>query len=98
MARAIKSVDISTIPELLRIAEEVHASGEPRLLRRDDEDLAVLMPAKKRRPGVPRGKPFTMSDPLWTIVGIGRSEGPTDVSANKHKYLAEAYLDLHDHE
>ena len=38
-----------------------------------------------------RGRPFTMDDPLWGIVGIGRSTGPTDVSENKHKYLADAY-------
>jgi len=31
-------------------------------------------------------------DPLWNIVGIGRSDGPGDVSENKYKYLAEAYL------
>lgn len=36
-------------------------------------------------------KPFTMDDPLWDIVGIGRSEGPTDVSENVDHYLAEAY-------
>ena len=34
---------------------------------------------------------ITFEDPLWRIVGIGRSEDPTDVAANKHQYLAEAY-------
>ncbi len=34
-------------------------------------------------------------DPLWRIVGIGESSGPTDVSVRKHDYLAEAYEDLH---
>lgn len=34
-------------------------------------------------------------DPLWRIVGIGESTGPTDVSRRKHDYLAEAYEDLH---
>ena len=41
-----------------------------------------------------RGKVFTKEDPLWHLVGIGRS-GQTDVSENKHKYVAEAYADLH---
>lgn len=36
--------DLSTSPELLRLAEEVHASGKPRTLRRDGEVLAVLLP------------------------------------------------------
>jgi hypothetical protein len=33
MATEIKAIDISSIPELARIAEEVQASGEPRLLQ-----------------------------------------------------------------
>lgn len=40
-------------------------------------------------------KPFTLDDPLWGLVGIARSDGPGDVSANKHKYLADAYLESH---
>ena len=54
------------------------------------------------RPVAPRselqGKPFTMDDPLWDIVGIGDSgpDSPTDVARNKHQYLAEAYADAHD--
>jgi hypothetical protein len=66
------------------------------VLRRDSEDLAVLTPVKAaRRPRVKKG-PFTSDDALWDIVGIGESEGPTDVSENKHRYLAEAYADTHE--
>lgn len=43
-------------------------------------------------PDGPLGKPFTFDDPLWDIVGIGRSEGPTDVARNKHKNLADAIV------
>ena len=53
MAGAVKSVEVSDVPELLRIAEEVQASGEPRVLRRRGEDLAVLSPlpsASRPRP------------------------------------------------
>jgi excisionase family DNA binding protein len=50
-------------------------------------------------PAEPLGKPFTRDDPLWDIVGIGRSEGPNDVARNKHKYFADAYLrEIHDPE
>jgi excisionase family DNA binding protein len=43
-------------------------------------------------------RPFTMEDSLWNIVGIGDSgpDGPRDVATNKHKYLADAYADLHE--
>ena len=48
---------------------------------------------RARKSAVRRGKPFTMNDPLWNLAGIGHSsEGPGDVSANKYKYLAKAYL------
>lgn len=45
----------------------------------------------KRKPAPSRGKPFTMEDPLWNIVGLVYSDGPGDVSEHKLKYLAEAY-------
>jgi hypothetical protein len=53
MSEAYKPIDISNDPELLKLAEEVHTTHEPHILRRDDEDLAVLMPAgpKRRRKG-----------------------------------------------
>jgi excisionase family DNA binding protein len=34
---------------------------------------------------------FSHTDSLWNIVGIAESAGPGDVSADKHKYLADAY-------
>lgn len=49
--RDLKAIDISNVPELLRIAEEVHTTHEPRLLRRDREDLAILMPARQTTKG-----------------------------------------------
>ena len=45
-----------------------------------------------QRPAEQQGRPFTMEDPFWKIVGIGASAGPTDVSTNKHKYLADASM------
>ena len=44
MTKELKPIDITNVPELLRIAEEVGATGEPRLLRKDHVDLAVVMP------------------------------------------------------
>lgn len=53
--RALRPINVSDVPELLRIAEEVRNSNEPRLLRRDDEDLAILVPvARLRRRRAPR--------------------------------------------
>ena len=54
--------------------------------------VAIETAKEARRSPLRKGKPITADDPLWQLIGIGRSEGPTDVSQNKHKYLAEAYL------
>lgn len=97
----IKSMDVSKIPDLLRIAEEVQSSGQTRVLERDGEELAILKPAKRasvasrarRKTGI-----ITKDDPLWNIVGMADRPGDpvSDVSENKHKYLAEAYADTHE--
>jgi hypothetical protein len=86
-------MDVADSAELLRLAEEVQASGRPRLLKRGDQPLALLTPVQptKARRRRPRSKPLDRSDPLFNIIGILHWEGPTDVSENKHSYLAEAY-------
>ncbi len=45
-----ESFDLNTSPEILRLAEEVRASGRPRALRRDGEVLAVILPVHTRKP------------------------------------------------
>ncbi len=53
MAHEHETIDISHNPDLLRLAEEVRASNTPRVLRRDNEDVAVVMPLSdgaKRKP------------------------------------------------
>ena len=37
-----------------------------------------------------RAKSFP-ADSLLKLAGIGQGDGPTDVSQNKHKYVADAY-------
>ncbi len=51
MAERSNTIDISDVPEILRLAEEVRRAGEPRILRKDGQDLAVLapLPQSKRR-------------------------------------------------
>jgi hypothetical protein len=86
-----KRIDISRMPELLTLVQEVRSTNEPAVLQQEREDLAILTPvtpvAKRRI----RGTPTSADDPLWKLIGIGHS-GTGDISENKHKYLAEAYL------
>lgn len=57
MTSELKPLDISAIPELARLVEEVRATNTPRVLRRDSEDVAILapiVPAAKRRARRPK--------------------------------------------
>ncbi len=45
MSRQIVPIDASNLPDLLKIAEEVHTTKTPRLIKRKGESLALLMPA-----------------------------------------------------
>ena len=83
--------DIHSLAELVHLAEEVHASKQPRVLTQGAEPLVIIQPAPPATSRQPRGRRLTKDDPLFGIIGIGHSEGPTDVSTNKHKYLSEAY-------
>jgi hypothetical protein len=91
MAKEPRHIDISSIPGLQKIVHEVRQTNEPSILREENEDVAMLTPLKPVTKRGVRGKPTTADDPLWKLVGIGHS-GKGDVSENKHKYLAEAYL------
>jgi hypothetical protein len=41
--------DITNMPDLVRIAEEVDVTKKPRELRRDNTPLAILTPVKKQQ-------------------------------------------------
>ena len=90
MKAAIKPLEVSHAPELLRLAQEVQMSGQPYVLKNQGEEVALLTPLKVSRRTRKSGL-VTLQDALWNIVGIGASDGPTDTSINKHRYLAEAY-------
>jgi hypothetical protein len=89
--KAPKRIDISHMPELLSMAQEVRSTNESRILQQDSEDVAMLTPITPVAKRSIRGQPTSADDPLWKLVGIGHS-GKGDISENKHKYLAEAYL------
>jgi hypothetical protein len=91
MAKEPKRIDISRMPELLHLAQEVRSTNEPRILQQESEDVAMLTPLTPVAKGSVRGQPTSADDPLWKLIGIGHS-GKGDISENKHKYLAEAYL------
>ena len=89
MTREAQPLDVSQNPALLAFAREVKRSGMPRLLRADGEALVRVSPiraaARSRK-----GERTSADDPIWNIVGMGRSEGgPSDVSEHVDEFLAE---------
>ena len=48
MTRDDPSMDISHMPDLLRLARQVHGTGNALRLRAGHEELAVLMPPRRR--------------------------------------------------
>jgi hypothetical protein len=61
MTRHATPLDISAMPEVARLAEEVARTGQARVLRTDDQDVAILSPARPA-PRRRRRKPVTQAD------------------------------------
>ena len=89
MTSELQPIDISTIPELAQLADEVRRTRRRRRLQQDQEDVAMLVPAVPAKR--PRSRPTSANDPLWSIIGIVTDDGPGDVALNVDKYLADAY-------
>ena len=86
MARALHPIDISNTPDLLRLVEEVAESGKPRMLRRADEDVAVLLPVKKAASRGRTGRTKTKADYEAFLSSAGSwSDVDTD------KFIEEMY-------
>jgi len=80
MAQELIPADITDASDLLRLVEEVHESRQPRLLRRNGEDLAVLSPVpapKKRR--TRKEKTYTKEDDEAFLASAGGWKGLGDV-------------------
>jgi hypothetical protein len=77
VAKALKRIDIENVPELLRIVEEMRVTNEPTVLRQNNEDVAVLIPAAtNRRPHAARRK--TKEDHEAFLASAGGWKGLVD--------------------
>ena len=91
MAKVPKRIDISSIPELLKLAQEVRSTNEPSILQQEREDLALLSPLPPLSRAKTTAQPVTSDDALFRLIGIGKSGIPGGISGKKHEYLARAY-------
>ncbi|MHB8576568.1 MAG: hypothetical protein ACYDCQ_14695 [Dehalococcoidia bacterium] len=91
MTSEAAAIDISSMPEVARLVREVAETGVRRVLTENGAPVAEIAPARRRRRRQGHRRPLTMDDPLWKIVGMITEDIGSDLSANKHRYLAEAY-------
>jgi hypothetical protein len=49
MVQEAERIDISNMPDLVRLAEEVARTRKPRLLTRGEEEVALLTPARSKK-------------------------------------------------
>jgi len=85
--------------ELAHAAQEAARTGRRQRIPYGKGYLAVSYLAKEgnKRKSPRRTRQLTRASSLWSVVGaITEASGPTDISANKHKYLTEAYLENHE--
>ncbi len=54
MSEDTSYIDISNVPDLLRLVEEVRTTRRPHVLRKNSEDMAVLMPVTPARHKIKR--------------------------------------------
>ena len=89
MAQKLRVVPFNEfVVNLTSILDELTREQTAIVVERDGRRYRL----EHQRPAEQQGRPFTMGDPFWKIVGIGASVGATDVSTNKHKHLADAFI------
>ena len=87
MAKTPKRIDISRIPELVSLVQEVRRTNEPCILQEESEDVAILSPVLPKKRAKTKGKAVTSDDALFRLIGIGKSGIPGGISGKKHAYL-----------
>ena len=74
------------------IFEQIERDGNDVLVEHD----GVLFSVQMKQPKTEKSsQAITSQDSILQIIGIAASQGSTDTSTNKHRYLADAAGDLH---
>jgi hypothetical protein len=75
-------IDITNMPELVKLAEEVEATKTPRELKRENKTVAVIMLATRATAKKQRGK--TKEDYAAFLAAAGSLKGLIDAEQLKH--------------
>src|SRR5687768_6853479 len=77
-------LDVSTMPDLARLAEEVAQSGRTLVLQHGDRDLAVLMPAGSHKRKHQKIRTLTAEQREAFLSSAGGWVGVVDADQFKH--------------
>jgi PHD/YefM family antitoxin component YafN of YafNO toxin-antitoxin module len=88
------AIDVSKIPALARLVEEVEATKKPRALKRDDRIVAVLMPAEAKESRKPKAdyEALLASAGSWKDVDTERLKA--DIYADRETNNARPSIKL----
>ncbi len=83
MSRHLTPLDISNMPDLVRLAEEVARTNAPRELKRDKQTVAVLMPV------APATKAKTVYEASLAAIGSWSDLDADELIANIYRWRKE---------
>ena len=75
MSRQIISIDASHLPDLLKVAEEVSTTKTPRLIKRNGETLALLLPTGQKTAHPQKRDIWIHYDPQQVKAALRDSKG-----------------------
>ncbi len=90
MSRHIIPIDASKLPDLLKVAEEVNTTKTPRLIKRNGEALAMLMPtgAATRTTHPQKRTIWTHYNPAQVKAALKQSAGALQ-GVNREELLSD---------
>ena len=91
MSRHIIPIDASHLPDLLKVAEEVNTTKTPRLIKRNGQTLALLLPAgrgEKRKNSPQKRDIWTHYDPEKVRAALHQSKGALQ-GVNREELLSD---------
>jgi len=89
MVREAQSLDISEMPEVARLADAIARTHTPCVLRRGDQEIAVISPARRR---ARRRSGMTQAQRDAVLASVGGWAGLVDADELKRQ-LADARSD-----
>lgn len=83
MVRELEPLDVSAMPELAQLADEVERTGRPRRLRRDGRDIAVLIPTPTALDEGYQSIPALSPPRSWKVVTRAAAEEHAEHAARE---------------